>query len=189
MPDYSHAFDIVISNSATSKGAVPTCTDTKTACHASLVGNTSCPADTDTHSPWPPYENNGAYLFTNPDGGDVTTPNGKRTFQPYWTKFVESSPMPAISYAAPKNIKDSTDDQLLVPIPIAGNEPFPETIDDVPYIAAGRTKLGDGANPRGDPTKSLPVTQKYVPLSVAGRGSTTSRMMKKRGLRTARRSV
>ena len=170
IPSYTHAFDVVISNDATSTGAVPTCTDTETNCHKSLVGVTSCPAGKDTSSPWPPYANNGAYLFTNPDGDDPTSPNGQRTFQPYWTEFVPASQAPAISYAAPANIKTFSDDDLLKPISIAGGGTFPASIDDIPRIAAGATTVGDGMHPEGDPSKGLPVTQKYVPMSISGAG-------------------
>lgn len=169
IPSYSHAFDVVISNDATSTGAVPTCTDTENACHASLVGESSCPGAKDMTAPWPPFENDGAYLFTNPDGDDPSTPNGKRTFQPYWTEYIEASPMPDISYASPRNIKDSSDDDLLKPIEIAGdNKTFPTDIKEIPFISAGKTTLGDGANPPGDPSAGIPVTQKYMPMSVAG---------------------
>ena len=169
IPDYSHAFDIVISNDATSSGAVPSCNDTETACHESLVGTNACPGAKDTASPWPPYVNDGAYLFTNPDGDDPSTPNGKRTFQPYWTEYIESSPAPEISYAEPRDIKKFTDEELLTPIPIAGGDKtFPEDVNDYPWIPAGKVPIGPGSTLDYDFSKELPVTQKYVPLSVAG---------------------
>ena len=172
-PDYTSSFDIVISSSATSTGAVPTCKDETTFCHDTLVGKTDlkCPGAKDKASPWPPYNEGGKYLFTNPDGDDPDSPNGQRTFSPYWQTFIESSPMDPIKYQVTPTISSlnpkDKNGAFMRPMEIAGgNDTFPEGIEDVPFIYAGETKI----NGKGGEPVSLSIPGNYKPMSVGGAG-------------------
>ena len=158
IPDYSTSFDIIIDSSSSDAGSLTDCVAQKgdAGCAKYLIGTSSSPGAKDTTSPWPPYSNN--YLFTNYDGDDPASDNGKRTFQPYWQDFVPASKAPAISEQAPFNVKDKSDDELLAPIPIAGaggGKEFLASLDAYPNMPAGSGE-------------SIPVTQTLKPMSVDG---------------------
>lgn len=156
IPDYSTSFDIIIDSSSDDAGSLTDCVAQKgdVGCAKYLIGTSSSPGAKDTASPWPPYSDN--YLFTNYDGDDPASDNGKRTFQPYWQDFVPASKAPAISEQAPFNIKEKNDDDLLAPIDIAGRATnFPDSLDAYPNMPAGGGE-------------SIPVTQSLKPMSIDG---------------------
>ncbi|KAG8531966.1 uncharacterized protein KY384_003602 [Bacidia gigantensis] len=153
IPDYSSSFDIVISSeSDADSGAITDCvTNNPKNCSQYLVGVSASPGAKDTTDPWPPYAGN--YLYTNYDGDDPSTDNGKRTFQPYWTEFVPASKAPSITTGAPPNIAAKKDDpSLLDPIPVAGGAEMPGDILLYPNMTAGS---GESMDVKRSEPKSL----------------------------------
>ena len=153
IPAYSTSFDVILDSASDDAGSLTECATSNPDCTTYLVGKTESPGAKDTTSPWPPYEGN--YLFTNYDGDDPSTDNGKRTFQPYWQDFVPASEAPAVTEQAPFNIKEKSEDFLLAPLPVAGAAPFPPEMDQYPFMLAS---AGD----------SIPVTQVLKPMKIDG---------------------
>ena len=151
IPDYTSSFDIIVSAAATDSGAITSCVKTNPNCSTYLIGESASPGAKDTTDPWPPYQDN--YLFTNFDGDDPSTPNGQRTFQPYWTEFVAADPAPEIRTADPLNIKERDMEELMKVLPVAGGAEFPEDLNEYPRMPAGG---GEG----------MAVTQAYEPKAL-----------------------
>ncbi|KAI4158188.1 MAG: hypothetical protein LQ342_007670 [Letrouitia transgressa] len=152
IPSYTTSFDIVIDASAEDSGTLTDCIKNDCNCAASLVGNSSAPGAKDLTNPWPPYEGN--YLFTNYDGDDPASDDGKRTFQPYFTNASAASEAPELVIKVTESIRSGTwtDERLLKPV---GNVTIPSTVEDYPSMPAGG---GDG----------LMITQKVVPMRIEG---------------------
>lgn len=96
IPSFTSAFDVVIDAQAADAGYLTNCIKTlgDEGCGNHLVGNCTAPGCFDKHSPFPPY--NDGYLTTgyNGNGTNGTDADVGRTFQPYWTQFVEATPAP-----------------------------------------------------------------------------------------------
>ena len=79
--------------------------------------------------------------------------------------------MPDITYEKIKSISAFNEDELLNPVEIAGgNVTFPGELKEYPYVLAGKTWTSKNESAEADYEKSIPVTQKYVPMSIAGTG-------------------
>ncbi|KAI4214637.1 MAG: hypothetical protein LQ351_002710 [Letrouitia transgressa] len=152
IPSYTTSFDIVIDASAEDSGTLTDCVKNNCNCATSLVGNSSAPGAKDLTNPWPPYEGN--YLFSNYDGDDPASDNGKRTFQPYFTNASAASKAPELVVKVTESIRSDswTDERLLEPV---GNVTIPSTAEDYPSMPAGG---GDG----------LDITQEVAPMRIEG---------------------
>lgn len=131
IPDYSSSFDIIISSDDNADpGAITDCvTNDPKDCSTHLVGKSASPGAQDDTDPWPPYEDKN-YIYSNYDGDDPSTANGQRTFQPFWTDFVPSTPMGEIKTGKTENVKTIDEKILLAPLEIGADVKFPGWIDD-----------------------------------------------------------
>lgn len=155
IPSYSSSFDITITPSANNTGAVSDCVRNDKACAQTLVGSSTSPGAKDPTDPWPPFTNN--YLFTNYDGDDPATANGKRTFQPHFTTFVPASDMGEITFETVPQVDSWGRERLTAAIPLEGGEgaTMPETLEEYKFMDAGG---GEG----------IDVTQTLEPMGVPG---------------------
>ena len=154
IPSYSSSFDITITPSANNTGAVSDCVRNDKQCGKTLVGNsTFSPGSKDPTDPWPPFTNN--YLFTNYDGDDPATDNGKRTFQPHFTTFVPATDMGDINFETIPQVDSWGRERLTAAIPLEGDGTMPETLEEYKFMSAGG---GEG----------IEVTQTLKPMGVPG---------------------
>jgi hypothetical protein len=145
VPAYSTGFDIEISADAEDAGFLTEAVNANPNYDVTLIGNSSSPGSLDKTSPWPPYAV--GYLDNNYDGTDPSTPDGKRTFAPYWQKHIDATAMSAPSLQTIGSIKDWTEDQRQAVLPLPPGSDFatwPAGNQDVGNMTAG---TGDGGMP------------------------------------------
>ena len=155
LPSYTTCFDINIDIAANDAGYLTDLIAHDTNAHITLIGNNTSPGAKDRTSPWPPFSND--YLNTNYDGDDPNQAASKRTFQPYFSKHIDTTKMPQPRTQQIYPIDAWTDPQLarsIISPPGSSDNEFPENLTIVGNITM-----------RG--TDSLPVTEKLKPATIA----------------------
>lgn len=149
IPSYTSSFDVVIDQRAQDSGYLTDCINTMgdLGCSEYLVGNSSAPGSKDTHSPFPPFTQD--YL-TSGYNGDGAGPDETRSFQPYWTSFVDATEAPPLRENVDiPHVKDLDDTYLQEAIPLPPGSKFPNGTDLIrmPTMVSSRSPVPPSSYP------------------------------------------